>query len=54
MNEGRTFKFEDLSSTDLYVDAVYEGGRRGNAGDDPLNALLNVSNQGRHSGIAAA
>ena len=46
MNEGRTFKFEDLSSTDLYVDAVYEGGRRGNAGDDPLNALLNVSNQG--------
>src|ERR1700680_1054640 len=44
--ETRTFRFADLSGTDLYVDAVYEGGRKGNAGDDPLNALLNVSNQG--------
>jgi hypothetical protein len=32
--------------TDLLVDRIYEGGRRGNAGDDPLNALLGVSNQG--------
>jgi hypothetical protein len=36
----------DLRNTDLIVDCVYEGGRKGNAGDDPLNALLGVSNQG--------
>src|SRR6266576_1021694 len=44
--EVRTFNFEKLSEADLYVDAWYEGGHRGNAGDDPLNALLSVSNQG--------
>ena len=31
---------------DLVVDAVYEGGRSGNAGDDPLPRLIGVSNQG--------
>lgn len=36
----------DLKNSDLIIDHVYEGGRRGNAGDDPLNALLGVSNQG--------
>lgn len=41
-----------LSSGDLVVDSVYAGGRRGNAGDDPLAPLLGVSNQGgfRHIG----
>ena len=38
--------FSDARSTDLRVDAVYQGGRRGNAGDDPLPLLLNVSNSG--------
>lgn len=36
----------DLPSADLTVDAVYEGGRSGNAGDDPLHPLIGVSNQG--------
>lgn len=44
--EVRTFNFGNLAHADLYVDASYEGGQRGNAGDDPLNALLSVSNQG--------
>lgn len=35
-----------LSMTDLVVDAIYEGGRAGNAADDPLPRLLGVSNQG--------
>ena len=35
-----------LRDADLIVDCIYEGGRVGNAGDDPLNALLGVSNQG--------
>lgn len=41
-----------LGVTDLMVDAVYEGGRSGNSGDDPLVTLLGVSNQGgfRHLG----
>jgi len=41
-----------LRFTDLVVDQVYQGGRRGNAGDDPLVPMLSVSNQGgfRHLG----
>ena len=36
----------------LLVDAVYEGGRSGNAADDPIHPLLGVGNQGgfRHTG----
>jgi hypothetical protein len=36
----------ELETCDLVVDAVYEGGRAGNAGDDPLPRLVGVSNQG--------
>ncbi|WP_049802898.1 restriction endonuclease [Bradyrhizobium japonicum] len=32
--------------SNLYVDACYEGGRRGNMGDDPLPRLLRVDNLG--------
>lgn len=28
------------------MDAVYEGGKKGNAGDDPLDPLLSCGNQG--------
>ena len=38
--------FSDARFTDLRVDAVYQGGRMGNAGDDPLPFPLNVSNSG--------
>ncbi|MBK9246086.1 MAG: restriction endonuclease [Burkholderiales bacterium] len=43
---------EALSRSDLIIDATYEGGRAGNAGDDPLGPLIGVSNQGgfRHLG----
>jgi hypothetical protein len=41
-----TFDFDALKTTDLHVDAIYHGGRRGNAGDDPLGPLLKVSNSG--------
>lgn len=43
---------DELGNCDLIVDAVYRGGRVGNAGDDPLGPLLGVSNQGgfRHLG----
>ena len=41
-----TVPFSEIHSADLQVDAVYQGGRMGNAGDDPLPQLLNVSNSG--------
>ncbi len=37
---------DQLATTDLHVDAVYQGGRSGNAGDDPFPRLLGMSNQG--------
>lgn len=45
-NGRRIFHHEELRTADLIVDACYEGTRNGNAGDDPLSALLGVSNQG--------
>lgn len=38
--------FSDLKSANLHVDALYESGRSGNAGDDPFPRLLSMSNQG--------
>lgn len=35
-----------LNHADLMVDKIYEGGRAGNASDDPLPHLIGVSNQG--------
>ena len=42
----------DLSNTDLVVDEVYGGSRKGNASDDPLPKLVGVDNQAgfRHLG----
>lgn len=42
----RTFTRAELPTADLHIDATYQGGRSGNAGDDPLPSLLGVSNQG--------
>lgn len=42
----KVFSFSDLTSCDLHVDAVYQGGRSGNSRDDPLTHLLSVSNRG--------
>ncbi len=42
----RVIPRNQLSGSDLYIDAIYEGGRKGNAGDDPLHCLLGVSIQG--------
>jgi hypothetical protein len=40
------FNFDELHSADLQIDAIYKGGSRGNAGDEPLVRLLRVSNSG--------
>lgn len=43
----RIFPNDHLSSSDLIVDAVYEGGASGNAADDPISKILQgVGNQG--------
>lgn len=39
-------RFVELATANLVVDANYEGGSAGNAGDDPLGRLLPVGNQG--------
>lgn len=39
--------FSELEESDLCIDAVYEGGNAGNAGDDPISRLLmGTGNQG--------
>jgi hypothetical protein len=38
--------FDQLNGADLVIDRVYQGGRAGNAADDPLGKLLPVGNQG--------
>jgi hypothetical protein len=40
------FSFSDLQNSDLHADAIYQGGREGNANDDPLSRLLRISNSG--------
>tara|TARA_R100000935_G_scaffold58912_1_gene99666 strand:+ start:25155 stop:26366 length:1212 start_codon:yes stop_codon:yes gene_type:complete len=42
----RIFKFNELENCDLIIDAIYEGGNNGNVGDDPINKILPVGNQG--------
>lgn len=42
----RVFKFSELSDADLIIDAIYEGGTAGNAGDDPITKLMGCGNQG--------
>ena len=42
----KVIPFEELTSCDLDVDATYEGGIKGNTGDDPINRLVGGGNQG--------
>jgi hypothetical protein len=48
----RVFKHEELSKSDLVIDAVYEGGTAGHAGDDSLTKLL--PGAGNRGGFRAA
>lgn len=42
----KTIPFDQLQTADLAVDACYQGGRFGNAGDEPLPRLLRVDSHG--------
>ena len=42
----RLIKFNELKDADLIVDAVYQGGNKGNAGDDPISKVLGCDVQG--------
>ncbi|EJL96059.1 hypothetical protein PMI18_04899 [Pseudomonas sp. GM102] len=46
MTDNLVYSVDELSSSDLMIDARYSGSRNGNSSDDPLNKLLDVSNQG--------
>lgn len=42
----KTVSCDQLATSDIFIDCLYQGGRKGNASDDPLHFLLPVSNQG--------
>jgi len=42
----KKFSFNQLEKADLIIDAIYEGGTTGTAGDDPINKLLAVGISG--------
>lgn len=42
----RKYQFSELKNVDLVIDAIYEGGNSGNAGDDPISKLMGCGNQG--------
>jgi hypothetical protein len=43
----RSFPFASLTTADLVIDAVYEGGTKGNISDDVLGKLIpGAGNQG--------
>lgn len=46
MNENLVYTVDELSSSNLVIDARYSGSRNGNSSDDPLTKLLSLSNQG--------
>ena len=37
--------FENLSESDLVVDAIYEGGSQGHMGAEPIHKILPVGNE---------
>lgn len=42
----KVYKFDELETCDLIIDAIYEGGNMGNVSDDPINKILPVGNLG--------
>ncbi|WP_019671201.1 restriction endonuclease [Eudoraea adriatica] len=42
----KIYQHNELGNCDLIIDAIYEGGNRGNVTDDPINKILPVGNQG--------
>lgn len=44
--KGLVTKFADLAGSNLTVDAIYEGGTKGDSSDEPIGKLLRVGNQG--------
>ena len=46
MTDNLVYSVDELSSSNLIIDARYSGSRNGNSSDDPLTKLLNLSNQG--------
>lgn len=42
----KIYPFIELSKCDLIIDAIYEGGDKGNVSDDPITKIFPVGNQG--------
>jgi hypothetical protein len=50
----KSIPFDELRACDLHIDALYEGGSKGNTSDDPIDPLLGVGNQGGFRYIGSA
>ncbi|WP_051633872.1 AAA family ATPase [Bacillus sp. UNC41MFS5] len=53
MTSAYTIAVTDLPKADLKIGAIYEGGTKGNAGDDPLSKLMGCENQGGFRPVGA-
>lgn len=53
MNNSKIVSFSELSNSDLKIGTTYEGGTKGNTGDDPLSKLMGCENQGGFRPVGA-
>lgn len=53
MTSTYTIPVTDLPKADLIIGNTYEGGKKGNAGDDPLSKLMRCENQGGFRPVGA-
>jgi hypothetical protein len=54
MTDYKQIAFDELQESDLLVDALYQGGTFGNAGDDPISKLIGCGNQGGFRFVGSA
>lgn len=46
INMNKVVLFEELTKTDLFLDAIYKGGKSGNFSDEPISKIIGCENQG--------
>ena len=42
----KIIQFTDIKTSDLFIDAIYEGGTNKNISDDPIKEIFPVGNAG--------
>ena len=54
MAEQKVIEHKDLTTADLFLDALYKGGTNKNTSDDPISKLVRVGNQGGFRYVGSA